>query len=111
MKPEIGPPESCRGLWYNPKVNRFKDESGIVRHDLSLYFPAWKLDIWKRSKEYAVLQDRNGESWELFYDTPYCEDECRHRCNICRSKCEIWGLLKDNYYHIIREELLWVKKK
>lgn len=107
MKPEIGPPESCKGLWYDPKVNRFKDEDGRIIHELSLYFPIWQLDIWKRTKEYALLKDRNGELWEIFYDTPYCEDECRRRCVKCTSKCEIWELVIDKYYNTFTwEELL-----
>ena len=98
MNREEFPPESCKGLWYIKKINRFKDEQGNVIHDLSALFPTWMLDKWKRKKEYALVRDRQGELWELFYDriTPdyIC---CGHNCFVCPTKCEVYDFILPEY--------------
>ena len=93
---EMVPPESCRGLWYNPKVNRFKDDSGAILDDLTAYFPTWQLDIWKKDKQYALLRDRRGELWEVFYEriTYYCDGL---NCMSCATKCEVYHLVRNEY--------------
>ena len=94
---DMAPPESAKGLWYNPLINRFEDDTGAVMNDLTALFSYWTLERWKRGKEYALLKDKTGELWELFYDsiTPY--RECQHYCNVCPSKCEIYELIKGEY--------------
>jgi len=54
-------------LWYYPDINRFTDEDGYILHDLSRYFDGWELDAWKRTQDYGLLKDRNGDLWELYY--------------------------------------------
>ena len=97
MSAEMSPPESAKGLWYNPLINRFEDDAGHVLNDLTPLFPTWLLDAWRKTKEYALLKDRQGDLWELFYDriTPY--RECQHYCNVCPSKCEIYDLIRGEY--------------
>lgn len=98
---ELGPPESCKGLWYDPQVNRFKDEANKIINDLAEHFPTWQLDMWKRSKEYALLLDRNGELWEIFYEEPpKLTEECIHRCDMCKSRCEVWELFYEDIAEI-----------
>lgn len=88
------PPESAYGLWYDVKLNRFKDEDGNVLHDLHDIFPVWQLDKWKRTQSYGVMVDRKGELCELYWcDEKDCE--CDHSCEVCESKCEIYDLIKD----------------
>jgi hypothetical protein len=91
------PQENAKGLWYNARTNRFEDDNGVIIHDLSDLFPTWQLDVWKKTKEYALLKDRKGELWDLFYDRiiPYCG--CKHHCVVCSSKCEIYELVCSEY--------------
>lgn len=93
MKNEMAPPESAKGLWYEPTINRFKDDTGGILHDLTALFPTWQLDMWKKGKDYALLKDRRGELWELFYaqNLPL-EFVCPQRCGICPSRCEVYEL-------------------
>lgn len=91
-RPETGPPECARSLWYYPAINRFADENGSILHDLRPYFETWQLDKWKRGKGYDVVKDRQGNLWELFYLEP---EGCEHYCDTCRSKCEIFDMLRD----------------
>ena len=95
------PHENARGLYYNIRVNRFEDDNGNIIHDLSKWFPTWQLDAWKKKKEYALLKDRTGEFWDLFYDSiiPYCE--CKHHCFICPTQCEIYDLVRGGEYNIL----------
>lgn len=97
MNNEEFPPESCKGLWYNLRINRFEDDKGRILHDLSSLFPTWQLDQWRRGKEYALMKDKSGELWELFYDriTPY--RECQHYCHVCPSRCELYDLMRGDY--------------
>ena len=103
------PPESAQGLWYDPKINRFVDEGGYILHDLHQYFNLWQLDEWKKTRGYALLEDRNGDFWELFYPDNDLEELCEHDCDLCDSKCEIYGFLKewqqDQNYIQIRKEI------
>ena len=87
---DFAPPESAYSLWYDPFLNRFKDESGAIRNDLSLYFPTWVLDKWKKTKNYGILKDRRGDVWEIFY-RPACE----HVCMLCKFKCDIYDMIRD----------------
>jgi hypothetical protein len=61
------PPESVRSLWYCPSINRFSNEDGDILHDLHDFFDVWQLEEWKRTQNYGILLDRNGDWWELFY--------------------------------------------
>lgn len=90
----MGPPDSMVSIWYNPTVNRFFNGDEVI-HNLSPYFTTWELDQWKKKKDYAVLSDRNGGLWELFYD----ETTCQHICSMCGSKCEIYDLAKEVGYY------------
>lgn len=54
-------------FWFYPEYNRFMDENGNVLHDLSGHFNLWELEQWKKTKEYGLLADRNGNICELFY--------------------------------------------
>lgn len=65
----MAPGDSRYGLWYYPCINRFVDEDEHILHDLSDIFDVWKLEEWKRTKEYGILLDRNGEWCELYYPT------------------------------------------
>lgn len=85
------PPDSIASLWYYANINRFTDDNGIVVQDLSNYFPTWQLDAWKKTKDYGILIDKNGNTWEVFYI-----DICGHNCKTCHSKCEIYEFIKDS---------------
>jgi hypothetical protein len=61
------PQDSMYSLWYYPDINRFKDEDGHILHDLSDKFDVWQLDEWKKTRDYGILTDRNGELVELYY--------------------------------------------
>lgn len=74
-------------LSYDPSINRFKDYSGVVIHDLSLYFPTWKLDKWKKTKKNSAIKDKSGKSWTLLYD------DCDHKCITCPNRCGIYYLV------------------
>ena len=63
----VYPPDSATALFYYPDLNRFADEDGTIMHDLSDRFAVWELEEWKKTREYGILQDRNGELCELFY--------------------------------------------
>ena len=94
------PPESSRGLWYDPQINRFVDEDGYIHHDLHEFFDLWQLDEWKKTRDYGLIKDRNGELWELYYPIDYDMDSaldpvCDHECYMCVSKCEIYQFLRD----------------
>ena len=89
------PPDSANTLWYDPTINRFEDECGYVLHDLHPYFDTWQLDRWKKTKDYALMTDKNGDLWELFYNDNGPYGRCHHRCLACISKCEIYELIKD----------------
>ena len=108
------PPESAQGLWYDPSINRFIDEDGYILHDLHQYFDLWQLDEWKKTREYGMLVDRNGDIWELFYSMDQGMDSafdpaCEHSCDVCGSKCEVYMFLKDweqeRSYIQIRKEI------
>ena len=108
-----GPPESAMGLWYDPSINRFMDDNGFILHDLHEFFDLWQLDEWKKTRDYGLLEDRNGNLWELFYPIDYDTDgpfdvACNHACTLCVSKCEIFDFLKDyqqeqNYIQIRKD--------
>lgn len=66
-QPRLWPPDTAYSLWYYPDINRFADEDGWIIHNLSDRFDVWELDEWKRTREYGILQDRNGDLCELFY--------------------------------------------
>lgn len=93
------PPESAMGLWYDPQINRFIDDGGYILHDLHQYFDLWQLDEWKKTREYGILTDRNGDLWELYYSETdcdhACEKNCDHGCDLCGSKCEVYAYLRD----------------
>lgn len=74
-------------LLYDPSINRFKLYSGVIIHDLSLYFSTWELDQWKKNKNDGTLLDRQGKTWTLIYD------ECIHKCFNCPDRCSIYYLL------------------
>jgi hypothetical protein len=98
IKPNIdtfGPPDSANTLWYDPFINRFEDECGKIMDDLSPYFDTWQLDQWKKTKEYALMKDKNGDLWEIFYNTMNEYRHCQHFCDICSSKCEIYNMIKN----------------
>lgn len=61
------PPESAYGLWYYESINRFLDEDGHILHDLYDLFDVWQLEEWKRTQDYGILIDRNGNLCELYY--------------------------------------------
>jgi hypothetical protein len=88
-----GPPDSAKALWYHPSTNRFEDERGCILHDLQPYFDTWQLDKWKKTKDYVLAKDKNGDLWEIFYNhyDPYCD----HFCETCVSKCEIYDLVRN----------------
>ena len=91
----FAPPDSANTLWYDPFINRFEDECGLIVHDLSQYFDLWQLDKWKKTKEYGLLTDRNGDLWEIFYNTVNEYRHCQHFCYKCISKCEIYDMVKN----------------
>ena len=95
MNDSYAPPDSANTLWYDPEVNRFEDECGVVVHDLSPYFDVWQLDTWKKTKDYAFMTDKKGDLWELFYNHNGVFGRCSHRCLSCISKCEIYELVRD----------------
>lgn len=86
-----GPPDSINTLWYDPSINRFEDEDGYVRNDLHKYFGTWQLDRWKKAKDYAIMIDKNGDTWEIFYNHNGAYGRCGHICGACVSKCEIYA--------------------
>ena len=61
------PPESAYGIWYYESINRFIDDDGHILHDLHELFDVWELDEWKRTQDYGLLRDRNGNLCELYY--------------------------------------------
>ena len=91
----ISPPESAKGLWYDPFINRFEDDTGAIMHDLSPYFPLWQLDAWKKTKDHGLLVDRKGDLWELFYNRMNNYRHCQHFCHKCESRCEIYDMFRD----------------
>lgn len=97
--PEIskcyGPPDSADTLFYDPTVNRFEDECGHIIHDLHQYFDTWQLDQWKRTKDYALLTDKTGGLWEIFYNHNGIYGRCDHQCLTCVRKCDIYGFVID----------------
>lgn len=93
LKDICSPPDSANTLWYDPTINRFKDECGYVLHDLHQYFDTWQLDQWKKTKDYALMTDKHGDLWEVFYE--YYEGYCDHYCETCISKCEIYNFVID----------------
>lgn len=90
-----GPPDSADTLWYDPTINRFEDERGQVVHDLHPYFDTWQLDRWKKTKDYALMTDKTGGLWEIFYNNNGVYGRCHHMCLSCLSKCEIYNMVKD----------------
>lgn len=68
-----GPPDSAYALWYYPEINRFTDSDGNILHDLHELFDVWQLEEWKRTKDYGILVDHNGNVCELYY--PSLEEE------------------------------------
>lgn len=92
---KVSPPDSATMLWYDPTVNRFEDESGQIVHDLSKYFSTWQLDVWKKTKEYALLTDKIGGLWEIFYNHAGIHGRCHHMCLACLKKCDIYSLMRD----------------
>lgn len=89
------PPDSVNSLWYDPFINRFEDEDGKILHTLHQYFNTWQLDTWKKTKEYGLLVDKNGDIWELFYNLTNKHRHCGHFCSICISRCEIYTFVRD----------------
>lgn len=69
----MSPPDSVYALWYYPDINRFADDDGNILHDLHELFDVWQLDEWKKTREYGLLVDRNGDLCELYY--PEDDDE------------------------------------
>lgn len=63
----MAPPDTAYSLWYYPEINRFTDENGYILHNLSNLFAVWQLEEWKKTQEYDILKDRNGEWCELYY--------------------------------------------
>lgn len=61
------PPENVKVLFYHRDINRFTDEDGYILHDLSKYFDTWVLDQWKKTQDYGLLIDKNGDLWEIYY--------------------------------------------
>ena len=90
-----GPPDSANTLYYDPTVNRFEDECGYVVHDLHPYFNTWQLDVWKKTRDYALMTDKTGGLWELFYNNNGIFGRCDHLCLACISKCEIYKFVRD----------------
>ena len=95
MKNLNGPPDSVGTLIYDPRLNRFKDDGDIVIHNLHQWFAAWQLDVWKKTKEYALLKDKHGELWEVVYNSHESHPNCNHHCLDCPNRCEIYKLVKD----------------
>lgn len=73
------PPESSYGLWYYPGINRFADEDDNILHDLSHLFSTWELDEWKRTQEYGILIDKNGDLAEIYYQSLAAERDFLER--------------------------------
>lgn len=63
----MAPPDTAYSLWYYPEINRFTDGNGYILHNLSNLFAVWQLEEWKKTQEYDILKDRNGEWCELYY--------------------------------------------
>lgn len=89
------PPDSADTLWYDPTVNRFEDECGKIIHDLSEFFSTWQLDAWKKTKENALMIDKTGGAWEVFYNNASPYGYCHHQCLKCSKRCGIFNLMKD----------------
>lgn len=65
------PPDTLYSLWYYPNINRFANDDGIILNDLSDKFAVWQLDEWKRTRDYGILLDRNGDWCEIFYPSEF----------------------------------------
>ena len=70
-KQPMGPPDTLYSLWYYPNINRFANDDGVILHELSDKFDVWELDEWKRTGDYGILMDRNGDWCELFYPSEW----------------------------------------
>ena len=92
---DYSPPEGGMGLWYDPKVNRFFDDDGLVRHDLHKFFDLWQLDEWKNTRRYGTIMDRDGVIWDVYYAKNPFDDTCEHNCDVCSSKCEVYGAMRE----------------
>lgn len=88
-------PDSADTLWYDPEVNRFENECGYIMHNLSEFFDVWQLDKWKKTKQNALLIDKTGGAWEVFYNDKGVLGRCHHQCMACLVKCDIYWLLID----------------
>jgi len=75
----LAPPDTLYSLWYYPHINRFTNADGDILHDLSKLFDVWQLDEWKRTCDYGILKDRNGDWCELYYPSEFEDwDFCDH---------------------------------
>lgn len=103
MEDNYGPPDSADILYYDERINRFRDECYKVVHNLSPYFALWQLEQWKKGKDYGILKDRSGGLWELFY-----EPSCSSNCKTCRNKCEIYRDITHDWKR--EENLKWIER-
>jgi hypothetical protein len=67
----MAPPDSLYSLWYHPDINRFSNEDNNIVANLSDRFDVWQLDEWKRTRDYGILRDRNGDWCELYYPNEF----------------------------------------
>lgn len=62
-------------LYFLPSVNRFSDEQWFIVHNLHQIFNVWQLDEWKRHQRNAILYDKKGGRWMLYYLSDAEEDD------------------------------------
>lgn len=84
------PPDCLYGLWYYPGINRFADEDDNILHDFSHLFDTWVLDEWKRTRDYGMMFDKNGDLCELYYQTPVDERDFIGRIRRFREGVRQW---------------------
>ena len=87
-------PGSAYLLLYCPSINRFIDEDGNIFHDLSDLFDVWQLDEWKKTRDYGMILDRNGNWCELYYPSNFEERDFLEGIRVNRESCILNGLYR-----------------
>lgn len=73
---------------YLPSINRFVDNRlGCIIHDLSRMFHTWELDQWKKTKDYGLIQGKDGQ----LYDFYYLDEEAEEDILLFIDYNESWG--------------------
>ena len=80
---------------YLPSINRFVDRLGCIIHDLSRMFYTWELDEWKKTKDYGLIQGKDGQ----LYDFYYLDEEAEDDILILIGHNESFGIQMDRLYY------------